>query len=183
MPYRVFASADELIEHLEALSAIPSVEADHLTELDHGLQSAARCAERAPDDVELQVAALIHDLAHLWDGPGQPRHALMGADSVRGLMGERVANLVAGHVPAKRYLVTTDPAYRAQLSADSTMTLAAQGGDMDVDELAWFESLPDWEAMLVLRRADDAAKVPGAVVPGLDRWRDAIRAVAAARSH
>jgi predicted HD phosphohydrolase len=179
MEPHVFTTADELLAHLDLLGTMPSAESDEFTELDHGLQSAALCLAAAPDDEELQVAALIHDLAHPWDGPGQPRHALMAADAVRGLMGERVADLVAGHVPAKRYLVTTDPDYRARLSADSIATLAAQGGDLSADEVAWFESLPHWEAMVVLRRADDGAKVPGAVVAGLDRWRATVRAVAA----
>ena len=35
-----------------------------------------------PDDEELQVAGLVHDLAHVWDAPGQPRHGTMGADAV-----------------------------------------------------------------------------------------------------
>ena len=171
----------ELIEHLRWLGELPSTEGRGFTELDHGLQTAALAAHALPDDLELHVASLIHDLAHPWDGPGQPRHALMGAEAVRPLLGERVSRLIAGHVPAKRWLVTCDPEYRAMLSPGSITTLAAQGGDMTADEIAWFESLPDWEAMVVLRRADDGAKVPGAIVPGLDAWTDAIHHLAATR--
>lgn len=175
----VFATADELIAHLRMLATIPSAESDEFTELDHGLQTAAWCERRAPGDVELHVAALVHDLAHPWDGPGQPRHALMGAEAVRTLLGARVADLVAGHVPAKRYLVATDPDYRSRQSPDSIFTLAEQGGDMRPDEIEWFESLPDWHAMVTLRRADDDAKVAGAVVPGFDHWTSAIRELVA----
>lgn len=175
---RTFDDVAEIIEHLRFLATMPSTESDRFTELDHGLQSAALLLAAAPADRELQVAGLVHDLAHPWDEPGQPRHALMGAAAVRGVLGERVADLVAGHVPAKRWLVTRDPDYRLQLSDDSIMTLAAQGGAMDDAEVRAFESRPHWDAMVVLRRADDGAKVPGAVVPGLDAWLDALRAVA-----
>ena len=39
--------------------------------------------------------------------------AIVAADAVRDLLGERVAALVELHVPAKRYLVTVDAGYRA----------------------------------------------------------------------
>ncbi len=178
----VFSDVGAIIEHLRTLETTPSVEAEGFTELDHGLQTAAILRAANPDDLELQVAGLVHDLAHPWDEPGQPMHALWGADAVRPVLGERVAMLVAGHVPAKRWLVTRDPDYRALLSEDSIMTLAAQGGDMDAHEIAWFESLAHWEAMVELRRADDGAKVVGAIVPGLDDYLDALERVAAAHS-
>jgi predicted HD phosphohydrolase len=173
------ADVEAVLMHLRSLGDTPSVEGPGLTELDHGLQTAAALADTNPDDHELCVAGLVHDLAHVWDGPGQPRHALMGAEAVRPILGDRVADLVAGHVPAKRWLVTNDPAYRSLLSADSIETLAAQGGDMSHDEVAWFESLPAWRDMVALRRADDAAKVPGAKVPDLEVWVSMVRDVAA----
>ncbi len=172
---RVFVSADELLAHLRYLGEMLSSESDAFTELEHGLQTAALLATVAPHDSELHIAGLIHDLAHPWDGPGQPKHAVMGADAVRPLLGNRVADLIAGHVPAKRWLVTRDANYRAQLTEDSIMTLAAQGGDMSDAELAWFESLDSWQAMVELRRADDGAKVPGAITPGLDVYETPIR--------
>ena len=173
-----FEDVEQLIEHMLMLGTLPSGEGLPMSELDHGLQSAALVARMVPADEELHVAALVHDLAHPWDEAGQPRHALMGADAVRALLGERVARLIAGHVPAKRWLVSADAAYRAALSPGSIATLAAQGGDMSPVERAWFEALPDWQAMVALRRADDGAKVPGADVPGLIAWVDAVRRVA-----
>ena len=101
----------------------------------------------------------------------------MGADAVRPVLGERVAALIAGHVPAKRFLVTTRPEYRALLSPDSIMTLAAQGGDLNADEIAHFQSNPWWSARVSLRIADDSAKVAGAVVPDLEHWVDAIHSL------
>ena len=176
----VFANADEIIEHLELLGTMLSAESDEFTELDHGLQTAALLEQQHGDAPELLVAGLVHDLAHPWDGPGQPRHACMGADAVRRVLGGRVASLIEGHVPAKRYLVATVPEYAGVLSPDSVMTLERQGGPMDEREVAAFEADPHYRAMVSLRIADDHAKVAGAVVPSLEHWIPAIRAVAAA---
>ena len=145
----------------------------------HGLQCAYELEQRAPDDVELQVAGLVHDVAHRVTT--EAMHGIVGADIVRPLLGERVASLVKLHVDAKRYLVTVDADYRATLSPESVHTLALQGGDMDDNECAAFEAEPDGDDALVLRRADEAAKVEGRDVPGLDHWEDILRRVAFAR--
>jgi predicted HD phosphohydrolase len=125
---RRFGDAEEIIEHLRGLALLGSVEAEGFSELDHGLQTAAILREVSPEDDELRIAGLIHDLAHPWDGPGQPRHATMGAIAVREVLGDRVADLILSHVPAKRYLVATREEYASVLSPDSVMTLVAQGG-------------------------------------------------------
>lgn len=176
---QTFRSTDDLFAHLELLATLSSIDVEGGTELDHGLQCAALLERIHPGDSELCVAGLVHDLAHPWDVAGQPRHAAMGAAAVRELLGERVAALVRGHVPAKRYLVAVDDEYFARLSPDSVMTLGEQGGPMSAVEVRDFEALADWEAMVELRRADEGAKVTGAVVPLLDHWRGAVRAVAA----
>jgi predicted HD phosphohydrolase len=174
---QTFQDADELIEHLRFLGVTLSAESDLMTELDHGLQTAALLRQTDPDDFELQVAGLVHDLAHPWDGPGQPRHGSMGADAVRPVLGDRVANLIQGHVAAKRYLIATLPEYFTVLSPDSVMTLQAQGGAMDDIEVDEFETDPDHLGMVSLRVADDSAKIPGAQVPGLDFWIPTIRSL------
>ena len=176
---RRFKNAEEIIEHLRILADLDSVEASGFTELDHGLQTAAILCEVAPDDVELQIAGLVHDLAHPWDGPGQPRHASMGAIAVRDVLGDRVADLILSHVPAKCYLVATRDEYLSMLSPDSVMTLAAQGGPMSADEVAAFEQHHDVQAMVDLRIADDGAKIPGKIVPSLSTYEGAIRDLAA----
>jgi len=176
--HRTFASVDELIAYLEALGATPSDEGPAFSELEHALQTAALLERAAPDDRQLQVAGLLHDVAHPWDGPGQPRHGVLGAAALQPLYGPRLGHLVEGHVPAKRYLVTVDPDYRRLLSAGSRTTLAAQGEELSEEEVARFAADPDLGALVALRRADDAAKVPGAVVPGLDHWTGALRDLA-----
>lgn len=138
--------------------------------LDHSLQCAALLRERHPDDLELQLAGLVHDVGTILapDDPG--RHATTGAIAVAPLLGHRVSWLVSWHADAKRYLVTTDPVYRDRLSVRSIVTLEAQGGLMDELELAALGTAPDLDALLALRRADDDAKVVGRYVPGLGTW-------------
>jgi predicted HD phosphohydrolase len=138
--------------------------------LAHSLQCAALLAERHPDDRELQLAGLVHDVGWILHPDETDRHAQTGAAAVAPLLGHRVAWLVSWHADAKRYLVTTDPAYRDRLSARSIFTLEAQGGLMDQTEVAALAAAPDLDALLELRRADDDAKVPGRVVPGLGTW-------------
>ena len=147
--------------------------------LAHSLQCAQLLMKTAPDDVELQVAGLLHDLGTMLD-PGRPdTHARTGADAIAPLLGARVSALVGGHDHAKRYLVARDDAYRARLSEMSVATLALQGGDMTSSEMSAFESSEHFDSLVRLRRADDAAKVPGRSVPGLDEWRARVEQVAA----
>jgi len=83
----------------------------------------------------------------------------------------RVARLVGAHVDAKRFLVATDAAYRAQLSPRSIETLHLQGDALDAPALAALAADPDLDAILALRRADERAKDPGAHPRALDSWR------------
>lgn len=162
------------VQSVDALLAIL-----RLDEAEHGLQCAHEIAQRFPDDVELQVAGLVHDLAHRFSSDAM--HGTIGAHMVRPVLGDRVASLVQLHVDAKRYLVTTDPAYRSTLSSGSVHTLQLQGGDMSDTEQRAFESEPDAHDALALRRADEAAKVEGREVPGLDHWETILRRIAFTR--
>jgi len=160
---------DGLIETLARGASLDDGEGLDL--LAHSLQCAENLAVASPDDDELQVAGLVHDLGTILE-PGRPAtHARTGGEAVRDLLGPRVADLVARHDVAKRYLVTTDPAYADELSAQSVATLAIQGGVLESAEVAAFEAAADFDACVTLRRADDAAKVPGRAVRGLDDWR------------
>ncbi len=173
-----FPDLAALEAHLAKMAAEPCEDCG-LSELEHGLQCAAELKAAAPGDEELQVAGLLHDVAY-----GQSyaeTHHRVGADALRDLFGERVAQLVALHVDAKRYLVTTDPAYRSRLSPVSVQTLALQGGGMSAEETAAFEAEEHWRDGLKLRLADEAAKTPGRAVPGLETWRPILRALAGSR--
>jgi predicted HD phosphohydrolase len=80
-------------------------------------------------------------------------------------------------VPAKRYLVATDPSYRDQLSVVSLCTLRAQGGAMSAQDVEDFRGRPGWEQAVELRLIDDRGKVMGLEVPGLEAYRDALARV------
>ena len=174
------ADVDQLMTLLAAAERVTDsiVGGDSIGVLAHSLQCADALLAERPDDSELQVAGLVHDIGDLLvpgDADGHGRH---GARAVAGLLGPRVAALVELHVPAKRYLVTTDPAYRATLSRGSIRTLELQGGLLDDEAVARFEAEPCAADALVLRRADEAAKVPGRPVPGLSTWRPVVELLA-----
>ncbi len=151
---------------------------ERLDLLAHGLECAALLAARAPDDLELQVAGLVHDVGTVVAPSAMDSHAGRGGALVAPLLGARVGRLVALHADAKRYLVATDSSYRSRLSARSLETLVEQGGVMDGPEVTAFADIADLDAVLALRRADDDAKVPGLAVPGLDTWRPGVEHLA-----
>ena len=156
----------EIVDVVAGLGWVTSSEGDELTELDHALQCAYELRRARPDDAELHVAGLVHDVGHRFaDDEG---HGRAGAAWARPLLGDRVADLVEAHVTAKRYLVAVDPTYR--LTAVSTATLAAQGGPKTPADRVRFERAPVFADAVLLRRADDAAKVPGRSVPPLSAW-------------
>jgi len=171
---------DALLATLQA--GAHATDAEDVDLLAHGLQCAALLAEVAPDDPELQVAGLVHDVGTvLW--PDRPRtHARAGAAAVAGLLGKRVAWLVGQHDQAKRYLVTIEPRYASSLSPASVRTLEVQGGRLDDAERARLESEPGLADLLTLRRADDEAKVPGRAVPDITHWRPAVERLSASAS-
>ncbi|WP_036530473.1 HD domain-containing protein [Nocardia sp. CNY236] len=157
---------------------MPDRSGDPVDILDHDRQCAELLRRGYPDDEQLQVAGLVHDIGHKLvpgDVAGHGRHA---ADAVRALLGPRVARLVELHVTAKRYLAAADPAHAAALSAASQRTLVAQGGPMTPAEAMAFEADPEFAAALALRRADDAGKIPGLDVAPIESWRSVIVRVA-----
>lgn len=180
-----FTGPVESVEGLLALLAdcedvwdTPDRSGDPVDILDHGLQVAAVLAERFPDDEELQVAGLVHDIGHYLVPADEAGHGEHAAAAVTALLGPRTARLVALHIPAKRYLAATDP--HLALSPESARTLGCQGGAMTPEEAAAFEADPDFTAAVALRRADDAGKVIGLRVAGLKHWRPTVEKVASA---
>ena len=177
----MITTVDELFDVLVACDGFFDSlgdDGDPLPVLDHSLQCAAILLDAAPDDDELVVAGLVHDIGHRLQPQHSREHGMIAADAVRDLLGPRVAALVELHVPAKRYLVTTDSSYSSALSHGSTVSLARQGGLLDDDERAALEARPELHDALTLRRADEGAKVVGASVPGLDHWRPVVGRVA-----
>jgi predicted HD phosphohydrolase len=140
--------------------------------VNHGLQCAEILKKHFPDDLELQLAGLFHDIGHTL--ADECDHGREGAALVRPVLGDRVADLIELHVPAKRYLVTRFPGYREILAADSVATLKLQGSEMTDAEIAEFDDHPLSVDALSLRLADDRAKDPTRKVPQIGSWIAAI---------
>ncbi len=149
-------------------------------QLEHMSQAAALARAEGYDD-EVILAAFFHDIGHLcadadetesMDGLCNVYHEKLGADYLleRGFS-ERVANLVQGHVIAKRYLTYKFPEYYNRLSEASKGTLEFQGGVMTEEEAADFELDPDAELIIRLRYWDDMAKEMHIPVNNLDYLR------------
>jgi len=157
-----------------------------VSQLEHALQ-AAELAGRAGLGSDATIAALLHDCGHLLglDDPSLPRMGECGIMDHEGLGGRwllglgfsgRVAALVRRHVDAKRYLCCIKPEYHARLSDASLTTLGYQGGPMAPEEAAAFERDELFRTIIAMRAWDEAAKVPGKRVPGLEAYREMLEA-------
>ncbi|MGW4774021.1 HD domain-containing protein [Nocardia sp. NPDC004278] len=174
------STVDELINLLTDCADVwdmPDRSGDPVDILDHDLQCAQLLRLSHPDDEELQLAGLLHDIGHKLVPGDDAHHGEHGADAIRSLLGDRVARLIELHVIAKRYLAATDTTHT--LSPASQRTLIAQGGPMTPAEIAEFRADPDFTAAIALRRADDAGKIVGREVAPLESWRPVIERVAA----
>jgi phosphonate degradation associated HDIG domain protein len=147
---------------------------ESVTALEHALQC-AQLAEWAGADGPLVAAALLHDVGDLVapaadTDAADNRHELRALDVLRGAFGPEVLDPIRLHVAAKRYLVATEPGYRATLSQASILSLSLQGGPMSDAEQRRFEEEPFAPQAVLLRRWDDAAKTPGKATPSLDYY-------------
>ena len=168
-----------LLEHAKSSDYI----GEGVSQLDHALQAASR-ARAAGAPVNEILGALLHDVGHLCAAPGAPsmaglgvlHHEEVGADHLTDLgFGADVADLVRGHVAAKRYLVSTESGYATRLSEASQATLRHQGGPMSASDRREFEALPQFRALLRVRAWDEAAKQPGLRVDDLSSYASLLR--------
>lgn len=145
-----------------------------VTQLEHAWQCLC-LAHMDNASPALQLAAFFHDVGHLFQkGTGSPtlqdvddRHEAIGPACLRRVFREQgldtdqmeaIAEPIALHVEAKRYLVAVEPSYQACLSADSVRSLALQGGAMSPGEAARFERQSYFQDAVALRRWDESAK-------------------------
>ncbi len=171
---------DSIIE-LFARRGASAYHGEAVSQAEHALQ-AADLAERdgAPD--RLVVAALLHDVGHLLEGQDEElahrgidgRHEEAGCMWLGRHFEADVTEPIRLHVAAKRYLCAISPSYLDALSPASRFSLDLQGGPMNDEERAQFESNPAHADAVRLRHYDDTAKVPGRDVPGLEHYRDRI---------
>jgi len=149
---------------------------EDVTMLEHMLQAALQAEDEGADDA-LVAAALLHDIGH-YTGEFPEELALEvnnhhdegGAAVLAPFFPKRVVNGVANHVTAKRYLCAVEADYFGKLSKASVRTLKFQGGVMSADEVADFESHPDFEDAVRLRRWDEGAKVAGRKTPDFQHY-------------
>jgi phosphonate degradation associated HDIG domain protein len=155
---------------------------EEVSQLAHALQCAALAHhENAPDD--LIVAALLHDIGHLFEieqnnGPDYRtdlRHELSGSEFLRELFPKTVTAPIAMHVDAKRYLATTEPKYYDALSQGSKRSLELQGGPYTERECVAFLERDGSTDAIRLRRWDDHGKVLDLDVPTFATWVPLLR--------
>jgi len=167
--------ADEVFE-LFARQGAAAYYGEAVSITEHALQTAF-FAEAAPP--ALVVAALLHDIGHfVQDAPvdiadwiADARHEEVGGLWLAERFAPQISEPVRLHVPAKRYLCATDPAYLALLSPASVHTLALQGGPMSEREVALFEAESFHRQAVRVRRWDDRGKIPGLATPALADYR------------
>lgn len=153
-----------------------------VTQLEHGLQAAHVAANRGGSE-SVQVAALLHDIGHLFLGEHDGRQGFLAEDLqhekvaepfLSKWFGDQICRPVALHVPAKRYIVRNDADYANGLSQSSQRSLKVQGGAMSDTEAAEFEADPWHVDAVAIRYADDLGKDSKATVPGLEHWRELV---------
>lgn len=172
------ATAGRILDFLDTAGET-EYHGERVSQLEHALQSAhlARLDGASDDEV---IAALLHDIGHIWPVEGRQAtsvgvvaHDAIGAQILTDLgFSYAVADIVSGHVAAKRYLVATDAGYAAQLSEVSVESLRLQGGPMSDQEVQDFTESPNWQSKVRVRIWDDRAKTPGAEVPNLESYRE-----------
>lgn len=154
---------------------------ENVSQYEHAAQ-AAILAKRQGYDEEVQIAAFLHDIGHLFSTQteeelmevyGRKDHESVAADWLRERgFSEKIAVLVENHVNAKRYLTHIDEDYYEALSEASKQTLMFQGGRMTEKEAKDFEQNPYFDLIIKMRRWDEAAKVENMKLPELGHFLD-----------
>ncbi len=144
----------------------------------HGLQCAQILAVEKAGDLQMQAAGLLHDIGLLLVPGDELGHAQHGANFVRSILGERVAELILLHADAQRYLVATDPTYAIVLPP--TVGISKQPHRMSTDEIASFEANPMFADVMELRRADDRSNDPSVLADAAEvgRWMSCLHRIA-----
>jgi gamma-butyrobetaine dioxygenase len=149
---------------------------ENVSTAEHMLQAAARAEDTQAGDA-LVAAALLHDIGYFTDvrmdaAKKECEHDLAGAAFLSGHFGPEVTEPMRLHVQAKRYLCAVEPSYWDKLSAASVRTLGLQGGPMDAEEVAAFESNPHYREAVQIRRYDDEGKVEGSPSRSFSSFRE-----------
>ena len=148
-----------------------------ITQYAHAVQCASLAREQGLGPAMI-AAALLHDVGQFIDNAGNTaeeqgldaRHEEIGAEFLSRFFGPELTEPVRLHVAAKRYLCAVEQGYRELLSPASELSLQLQGGPLNAQQVATFESNPHFADAIQLRRIDDAAKRPDWAVPPLESY-------------
>lgn len=168
-------TADNIVDFLASIFERRGAEeylGEPVTIGEHMLQGAT-IAERNGQSDEIIVGALLHDIGHFTSEFGtfsmedteDRHHEDTGAEVLEKFFPTVVTDCCRYHVAAKRYLCATKPSYFERLSEASVHSLNLQGGPMNAEEVAAFESNPNFEAIIAVRYLDEAGKVAGMQTP------------------
>ena len=172
---------DKLFDYMERRGQ--SFYDEVVTQLEHALQCAA-LAKQNNSSPTLVTGALLHDIGHIiLDEHNADKafldidlnHEEIGAQYMQPFFPDAVTTPIRLHVPAKRYLCTTDASYHDGLSEASKRSFIVQGGVMSDEEREAFEQIPHFRDALTLRRWDDLAKVKGLEIARLETYRDVVQ--------
>ena len=151
---------------------------------EHMLQ-AAYIARRDNHADDVVAAALLHDIGHFTgEFIGMPlasgtafledetdrMHEDAGAVVLAPFFPDLVVDCCKYHVAAKRYLCACEPGYFDRLSEASVHSLRLQGGPMGQAEADAFAAHPHFDAIIAVRRYDEAGKEAGLQVPAFQSY-------------
>lgn len=156
---------------------------ENVTQLQHALQ----CYDLAVSnkaDIEMQIAAFLHDIGHFLEKPeriesenlGNFHHDIIATEWLRNNgFSQKIITVVGNHVKAKRYLCYVNKQYFDALTVASKKTLGFQGGVMSESEASDFEKEPFFEESVLLRKWDDMGKIEDAELTALEVPLNTIR--------
>jgi predicted HD phosphohydrolase len=201
--YTIEETVNEIMSYLKkaGTESYLGPQEESVTQLSHSLQAAEQAKAfvdglppssplRSPSfpltSSDIVLAALLHDIGHMilsrpdsWDPSADvsEQHEWVGYHYLLNHhFSAPVAQLVLGHVQAKRYLTYREAGYYDKLSDSSRMTLVGQGGPMTEAEAVEFEKGELFDVKLHMRVWDEEAKILDWQEKGdeLDRYRTLI---------
>ena len=170
------------LEHIQTLFATRGCARygrEPVSQLEHALQCAS-FAEAAGQPSALVAACLLHDFGHLVYGGENTIdgvddfHEFVALPFLRPLFADAVIEPIRLHVEAKRYLCATEHDYWDRLSGESRRSLELQGGAFSNEEAEKFLVKPFASQAVLVRRWDDAAKIPRGQFPSLEHFIPAL---------
>lgn len=174
------ARVEEIFDLIEKYGRADYI-GEAISQIEHAAQ-AAQLAEEQGYDEEIILGALFHDIGHIcvnesqyqdMGGFGNQEHEKVGAEFLRQKgFSERVIQVGANHVKAKRYLTYKYPEYYEKLSEASKQTLEYQGGRMTAKEATAFEQDPYFAESIKVREWDEEAKVVDKPLPDFGRYKN-----------